>query len=180
MRRTALRMGAAVLVGLSLRLGVTASRAADIYPTRAIQIIGPFEPSGSIDVTFRIVAPALAKQLGQSVVVVNRPGAVGTIGMNEAVKAPPDGDTLGAASFALPPIQSAQGFRADHHGGALAHAGAASVGSQPVGDTPEEFRAHIVKETATWADVARQIGIGHFARGRSVPMNEPVRMVRKA
>jgi tripartite-type tricarboxylate transporter receptor subunit TctC len=315
---------AAVLAGFCLSIGAAGAAAAADYPSRPIQIIVPFEPSGSIDVTFRIVAPELAKRLGQSVVIVNRPGAGGTIGLNEVVKAPPDGYTLGAASFAfaanpavlenvpynpltdfepitmvarsamlvmvnpkepvktlkefidwvksqppnslnygsvgigssghlitalflsraglqmqhvpftngplgplaqgttqlqigpipssipwvrdgrlralavtslkadstvpdLPPVaDTLPGFDTYEWPGLIAPKGTpraiidriqkeivavdaepevkerlANVGSQPVGDTPEEFRAHIAKETATWADLAKQIGISH-------------------
>jgi tripartite-type tricarboxylate transporter receptor subunit TctC len=309
---------------LCLSTGAVGAAAAADYPSRPIQIIVPFEPSGSIDVTFRIVAPELAKRLGQSVVIVNRPGAGGTIGLNEVVKAPSDGYTLGAASFAfaanpavlenvpynpltdfepvtmvarsamlvmvnpkepvktlkefidwvksqppnslnygsvgigssghlitalflsraglqmqhvpftngplgplaqgttqlqigpipssipwvrdgrlralavtslkadltvpdLPPVaDTLPGFDTYEWPGLIAPKGTpraiidriqkeivavdaeaevkerlANVGSQPVGDTPEEFRAHIAKETATWADLAKQIGISH-------------------
>ena len=75
------------------------------YPTRSIQIFVPYGPGTSVDVVFRIIAIKLAENLGQQIVVVNRPGGAGTIGINAVAKAPPDGYTLGAAtlSFATNP-----------------------------------------------------------------------------
>lgn len=92
----------AALVGVigSLTLSLGPSAAAD-WPTRPIQIIVPFAAGGSIDITMRTIAPSLGKRLGQSVVVVNKPGGGATIGMNEVKTAKPDGYTLGAASFAF-------------------------------------------------------------------------------
>jgi tripartite-type tricarboxylate transporter receptor subunit TctC len=98
-RRTVLQIGSALAADPLLRVG--RSRAADSYPSRTIQIIVPFSAGGSIDVTFRLVAPLLANRLGQSVVIVNRAGGGATIGMNEVAKAEPDGYTLGAASLSF-------------------------------------------------------------------------------
>ncbi len=98
-RRTLLQIGAGSFAAVSLP--AARARAAGSYPERAIQIVVPFAAGGSIDVTFRLVAPLLAKRLGQSVVVVNRPGGGATIGMNEVAKAPPDGYMLGAASLSF-------------------------------------------------------------------------------
>ena len=64
------------------------------YPERAIRLINPFPPGGSVDVTARLVAPTLSKSLGQQVIVDNRAGASGMIGTGAAAKAAPDGYTL--------------------------------------------------------------------------------------
>jgi tripartite-type tricarboxylate transporter receptor subunit TctC len=77
------------------------SAAPQAYPTRPIEIIIPFAPGGSIDITFRAIAPSLSKRLGQQVVIINKPGGGATIGMNQVAKAAPDGYTLGAASFSF-------------------------------------------------------------------------------
>ena len=69
--------------------------AAQNFPTRAIRLIVPYAPGGSTDVVFRILAPRLSEDLGQSVVVENRPGGSSTIGLDLAAKAPPDGHTWG-------------------------------------------------------------------------------------
>ena len=64
------------------------------YPDRAIRLISPFPPGGTVDVTARILAPVVSKSIGQQIVVDNRAGASGIIGTAEAARAKPDGYTL--------------------------------------------------------------------------------------
>lgn len=104
MRKTYLKLSAiAGAVGLagSLLTSVGPAAAQGDYPNRPIEIIVPFAAGGSIDITYRTIAPGLSEELGQQVLVVNKPGASATLGMNEVAKAKPDGYTLGAASFAF-------------------------------------------------------------------------------
>ena len=77
----------------SIALTTTAS-AADPYPTRPIKLLIPFPPAGITDLSGRIVAEALRAKLGQPVVVENKPGANGVLGLRELLKADPDGYTL--------------------------------------------------------------------------------------
>src|SRR5262245_56713435 len=64
------------------------------WPSRPLRLIVPFAPGGTTDTIARLVARELAKPLGQSVIVENRPGAGGLIGVEAALKLPPDGYTL--------------------------------------------------------------------------------------
>lgn len=64
------------------------------YPTRPLRMIVPFAPGGASDFVGRIIQPALAGLLKQQVVVDNRPGAAGNIGVDTAVRASPDGYTF--------------------------------------------------------------------------------------
>ncbi len=68
--------------------------AAQNYPTQPIRLIAPFPPGGSVDITARLIAEPLAAQLGQRLIIDNRSGASGNIGMEAAARAAPDGYTL--------------------------------------------------------------------------------------
>lgn len=71
------------------------------WPSRPIKLIVPFPPGGLIDNMARLVAPRLAQELGQAVVIDNKPGAGGNLGAAEAARATPDGYTLLMASAPL-------------------------------------------------------------------------------
>lgn len=67
---------------------------ADNYPNRPVRMIVPFAPGGASDFVGRILQPAMADQLKQPLVVENRAGAAGNIGVEAAASATPDGYTL--------------------------------------------------------------------------------------
>ncbi len=64
------------------------------YPNKPIRVIVPITPGSGTDITMRTVAPKLQEQLGQPIIIENRPGAGATIGTALVAKAPPDGYTL--------------------------------------------------------------------------------------
>lgn len=70
---------------------------AETYPDRPIRFFVPFPAGGSTDAVARAMAPALEKRLGQTVVVENRAGAGGMLGVDAVAKAQPDGYTIGIA-----------------------------------------------------------------------------------
>src|ERR1700712_3293839 len=81
----------AVLTAATLALSPQAAKAE--YPDRPIPLIVPFAPGGPADIVGRILSTFMPQTLGQSVVVENRGGAAGNIGMGQAARAKPDGYT---------------------------------------------------------------------------------------
>ncbi|HEX6414948.1 MAG TPA: tripartite tricarboxylate transporter substrate binding protein [Burkholderiales bacterium] len=75
-------------------LAVAPSVAFSQYPTKSVRMIVPFAPGGASDFVGRILQPRMSELLGQQVVVENRAGASGNIGMDAAAKSAPDGYTI--------------------------------------------------------------------------------------
>ncbi len=71
-----------------------AARAQGTWPSRPIRLISPFPPGGTTDILARQIAPPLATALGQAVVVENRSGGAGAVGVVETLRAPADGHTI--------------------------------------------------------------------------------------
>jgi tripartite-type tricarboxylate transporter receptor subunit TctC len=82
----------AALAGLGLAFAGPAF--AQGYPTRTVTLVSPWPAGGSNDTFSRLIAARLTTALGQPVVVDNRPGATGTIGVGQVARAAPDGHTL--------------------------------------------------------------------------------------
>ena len=74
---------------------------AQAWPAKPVRLVVPFPPGGLIDQMARLMAPRLAREIGQPVVIDNKPGAGGNVGAAEAARAPADGYTLLMAS---PPL----------------------------------------------------------------------------
>ena len=89
-----------VLAG-ALALAGAASAQTDNYPNKPIRLIAPFPPGGSVDVVGRIVGARLSQLLGQQVVIENRSGASGNIGMEAVARAAPDGYTIAINTLPL-------------------------------------------------------------------------------
>ncbi len=94
-RRTVLRAGAATF---ALGLRPALSQTTGDWPNRPIRLIVPYPAGGSTDVLFRILADRMKEKLGQSLVVENRSGASGNVGIDAVAKSAPDGYTIGGAT----------------------------------------------------------------------------------
>ena len=84
---------AAFVLVVTAALGPLPAAAQD-FPNRPIKVVVGFPPGGGTDVAARIVAQEMGKNLGQSLVIENKPGAAGTLGAAEASRSAPDGYTL--------------------------------------------------------------------------------------
>jgi tripartite-type tricarboxylate transporter receptor subunit TctC len=78
---------------------LSSAAAAQSYPSRSIRLIVPFPPAGITDLSSRLVADGLRARFNQPVIVENRPGANGVLGLREMLKAEPDGYTLLASTM---------------------------------------------------------------------------------
>jgi tripartite-type tricarboxylate transporter receptor subunit TctC len=85
-------LGALFIVGVACALPAAAQSR---YPDKPIKLIVPQAPGSATDVVSRLLAAELSAQLGQQVIVENKPGAAFTIGLDLVAKAPPDGYTIG-------------------------------------------------------------------------------------
>jgi tripartite-type tricarboxylate transporter receptor subunit TctC len=72
--------------------------AAQPWPSKPIRYVIPFPPGGSSDLMSRAIAPRLGERLGQPIVIENKPGAGGMLGVDQVAKAAPDGYTIGLAA----------------------------------------------------------------------------------
>jgi len=84
----------ASLAALAIVLAMAPTLHAQQYPSKPIRIIIPFPAGDSLDIMSRLIAPKLTERLGQNIVVDNRSGAAGQLGLDLAARAAPDGYTL--------------------------------------------------------------------------------------
>ena len=89
-----MRKSIAVLGVVGVVAAMSCATLAADYPVKSIRLVVPYPPGAGTDGSARIVAEALSRRLQQQVVVENKPGASGTIGVDHVVKSAPDGYTL--------------------------------------------------------------------------------------
>lgn len=81
-------------LGMVSIMGAGVTYAADKYPDKPITIIVPYGPGGTTDIVGRAIAESISKQLGQPVIIENKPGAAGSMGVIDMLSAKPDGYRL--------------------------------------------------------------------------------------
>jgi tripartite-type tricarboxylate transporter receptor subunit TctC len=86
---------ASCLIAAAWALGACGpAAAADAWPTKPIHFIAPFPPGGPVDVLARLIGQKITEKSGQPVIVENKAGAAGNIGIEQVAKSPPDGTTF--------------------------------------------------------------------------------------
>src|ERR1043166_5901482 len=83
-----------LLLAAAMLAGAVSAAAAQNFPLRPVTMVVPFPPGGNTDLMARALQTELSKALGQSVIINNKGGAAGTIGLLELVRAEPDGYTI--------------------------------------------------------------------------------------
>jgi len=83
-----------VLVLLLAALSSAAGALAQTYPAKPIRLVVPFSPGGAADLTARTLGQKMSEQLGQPIVIDNKPGANGVLGIDAVAKSAPDGYTI--------------------------------------------------------------------------------------
>lgn len=82
------------VIAIALSLAAGGALAADTWPSRPIRLVAPFPAGSSVDAAARVITPRVAEALGQSIIIDNRAGASGAIGVELGARATPDGYTL--------------------------------------------------------------------------------------
>lgn len=106
-RRAALPLLPTLALAASAALAQAPSPSASQYPAKPITLIVPFGPGGTSDIMARFLQQPLAKALGATVVIENKAGAGGAIGMSQLMRAAPDGHTLGLSVIGPEVLQPA-------------------------------------------------------------------------
>jgi len=145
---TMLKIPSLRVVLASCLMMLTGASAAQSYPDKPIRVIVPLGPGAAADVAGRVVMNLLSKQLGQPIIVENKPGAGGTIGTAMVAHAPPDGYTLLLHSNSL--VVAAATYRT------LSFDTAEDlVGVTPIGLVPLVFVSSPVNGINSLADLTR-------------------------
>ena len=96
MKRHSGKSGIIVFVGIVfILLFAHGGHSQEVYPSRPVTFIVAFPPGGSTDLSYRLLTKEAEKHLGQPIIVVNKPGGGGTIGVSAVASAKPDGYTIG-------------------------------------------------------------------------------------
>lgn len=150
----------AVLVFVAYGLG-TAAFAQGNYPTRPIRMIVPFPPGGGTDILSRLVANKLTETLGWQIVVDNRAGAGGNIGLDAGAKATPDGYTMvmgQTSNLTINPSRLGTEITRVLEAPEVRERMAANGGAT-IKPGPAAFDAQLKSELAKWSRIIKEAGV---------------------
>jgi len=88
-----LRLAAVLPLGLALLLGC-GNASAQAWPSKPVKFVAPFPPGGPVDLLARLIGQKISEKSGQPVLVENKPGAAGNLGIEQVAKSAPDGTTF--------------------------------------------------------------------------------------
>src|SRR5262249_44802358 len=88
------KLGLALAIATTMMGALSSLAQAADYPERDIRVVVPFAAAGTTDIVTRILFDAISRSIGRTVIVDNRPGAGGNIGVDQVTKSQPDGYTL--------------------------------------------------------------------------------------
>ena len=167
-----------VALATLLLSGVTLAGAQSAWPARAITMVVPFPPGGLADLVARPVAQAMSRELGQPVVIENKAGAGGGIGMGQVAKARPDGYTILMALSSLTVIPEADAVLARPAMFALADL-------RPIARYTADPTVLVVRADAPWKtvqqfveDVKKQPGVINYgSSGNYGTMHMPMEIL---
>lgn len=160
---------AAVLLVVGIALLEGNASAADSFPAKPIRVIVTFPPGGSADLVARAVQPQLEKRLGQPIIIDNRPGAGGTIGVDAVAKAAPDGYVIGIGAAGALAVNVGLNERLPYHPFADLAPISGLAQSPFVLAAPPSFPASSVADVIALARRTPQsLSIGHGGNGTAM------------
>lgn len=159
------------LVSSSLALGCiipAAAQAQDTYPSKPIVFVVPYLAGGTTDLVARVVGDHMAHTLGRPVVIENKPGAGGNIGMDAVAKAKPDGYTIGFGAISTnalnPHIYKSMPFDPRKDFSAVSMLGYSTI----VLEVGKDFPANNLKEFISYAKAHPGVQYGTAGAGTSM------------
>ncbi len=156
-------------VVLSTALWSASAAAQQPFPAHQIRFVVPYLPGGTTDLVARVVGDRMSQTLGQPVVIENRGGAGGNIGMNVVAKAAPDGYTIGFGAISTnalnPHIYKNVGFDPRHDFTAIGMLGYSTI----VVEVPSSSPVHGIPDLIAYAK--QHPGLGYGTAGVGTSMN---------
>ena len=157
------RLSLLLLSAACLAFGMATASAQDKYPSRTIKVLVPYAPGGATDITARIVGDEIQKITGQSLVVLNKPGAFGLLAIDEMVRAAPDGYTLmigNVSTNAITPILYSKKMSFDYSKSVTAVTNLIDVPAFLLATTANDFPVKSVPELIAYAK--KNPGMVHY------------------